>query len=149
MGLEVAVAALVIGTGVSIQQQRKATEAAEEAEELSTRIQDVKATRERRRQIRAARAARAELVAGAVSTGTTQTSRTAGVGANIAAERAENISFIDTTAGLTRQIGRANIREARARSRASTAQALGQLGFRAGVTADEVGLFDNDDGTTT
>ena len=144
MGLEaitlayIATGTAVAGTAASVVQGREAAKSQEKAAKIQQKQQAMQTARERRKQIRAARQSQAELRATAFAQGTAQTSRTAGISANIASTKAENLSFIDQTSAFTSATGQQNIKATRAQSQANTYGALAGLAMQSSGT----GLFD-------
>jgi len=128
----------VAGTAASIDQNKRSARAQERAQKIQQKQQAMQTARERRKQIRAARQSQAELRATAFAQGTAQTSRTAGISANIASTKAENLSFIDQSSAFTSAIGQQNIKAARAQSQANTYGAIAGLSMQVAGS----GLFD-------
>ena len=130
-------------TAVSVSQGKKAQKASEKAQQIDTKRQNFQMAREKRKQIRQAWAAQAQVQATSFAQGTAATSRTAAITGNISSERAQNLSFLDSSQGFTSAIGKQNIIASRARTAQATTQSLGKLA-QAGIgAADSAGLFDN------
>lgn len=135
-------AATLATTAVSVSQGKKAQAASEKAQAIDTKRQNFQMAREKRKQIRQARAAQAQIQATSFAQGTAATSKTAAISGNIASERAQNLSFLDTSQGFTQAIGRQNIIASRARNAQATTQALGKLAVAGIGAGEQAGLFD-------
>lgn len=138
-----AVAAGVVLTGVSIQQQRKAAKAQERATEVQERIQNVKAARQRREQIRQARIARAQILASGQAAGTSQSSSVAGGVSDVSTQFGSNVNFLNTVQTLSEKQGDFLTKASRASTNAQTASQLSGLSFQAAKT-DFSSIFGGD-----
>lgn len=103
MGIEVAIAAAVVGavaTGASIYQGQKAAKENRKAMRIEQQRQDLAAARERRQAIRQARMAYAQTQQAGENQGVSATSAAAGGLANITGQLNSNLSFLDTMNSL-------------------------------------------------
>jgi hypothetical protein len=143
MAVTAAVVAIgAVTTATSQKQARKSQRAQEKAQKIDTKRQDFQMAREKRKQIRAARVAQSEVQSTAFAQGTSTTSKTAGITGNISSERAQNLSFLDSSQGFTQAIGKQNLISSRALAKASRIKAYGGLAQSAIVAGDDAGLFD-------
>lgn len=127
----------------SQKQARKAQRAQEKAQKIDAKRQDFQMAREKRKQIRQARLARSQIQATSFAQGTTGTSKTAAITGGISSERAQNLSFLDTSAGFVSAIGQQNLVSSRAQAKASRIQAYGKVATSAIAAGQDGGLFDD------
>lgn len=106
MGLEVLATAggVAVSGGAEIMAQRDAAKERRKARKVEQRLQRAKAARERRAQIRQAQQAQAQIEAGAVATGTQQTSAAAGGVGSVQTQLASNLSFLNQSEQAAKQI---------------------------------------------
>lgn len=106
MGLEVLATAggVAVSGGAEIMAQRDAAKEQRKARKVEQRLQRAKAARERRAQIRQAQQAQAQIEAGAVATGTQQTSAAAGGVGSVQTQLASNLSFLNQSEQAAKQI---------------------------------------------
>jgi hypothetical protein len=137
-------------SAVSSQKQaRKAQRAQEKAQKIDVKRQDFQMAREKRKQIRQARVARAQIQATSFAQGTAGTSKTAAITGGISSERAQNLSFLDTSAGFVSAIGKQNLLSSRAMAKASRIKAYGQVVTSSIAAGQAGGLFDGQTGGVT
>ena len=96
--------AFIVATAVSVDQSRQAAKAQEKAQELSQRRADLEAARARRQQVREARIRRAQIIAQSQAVGGEGSSAEAGATGSLQSQLGANLSFLDQTQQLSRQI---------------------------------------------
>lgn len=117
----------VIGTGVSISQQRKASKAADTADKLKNRQNDLENKRRINKAVEDAKIARANALASAGAAGVQDSSPLQGALGSADTQLASNVGFAQQTAGANAQANRLIAGANRDLNRASTFQAIGQL----------------------
>ncbi len=133
MGLEtgtilaITAAIAAVGTGVSVQQSRKAGEAQEEAQEAQGRIAERETQRARVKSVREARIRRASVLARSGAAGTAGSAGEVGALSSIQAQVGANIGELGAVQGLSRVASGALADAAKFQRRAGTAQAVGGL----------------------
>ena len=123
----VAVGVAAAGTAASIVQGNKARKAQERASQVQSKIEARSAQRDRMQQLRQAQIARATAVQGAVTSGTADSSGTAGQLANIQSVAGGNLAFSQMTETGVGVINNFNRRAGRYASQASTYSAVAGL----------------------
>ena len=80
-----------------------------------------------------------------VGVATTATSQKQARKSQRAQEKAQNLSFLDSSQGFTQAIGKQNLISSRASAKASRIKAYGSLAQIAVILGDDAGLFDKKD----
>jgi hypothetical protein len=138
-----------VATVTSQKQSKKAQRAQEKAAKIDQKRQDFQMAREKRKQIRQARLAQAQIQATSFEQGTAGTSKTAAITGGISSERAQNLSFLDTSASFVSAIGAQNLVSSRAQAKAARIQAYGKLATSSITAGQAGGLFDGQTGGVT
>lgn len=137
----IGLAASVIGTGVSVYSQIKATEAANKRARLQQRMEEMRARRQQAKEQRQAQLLQAQSVAQGYAQGAGGSSSLYGATSNIASQAASNVLGINQGLAFSRQTTQLNTQIANAEMIGNIGSGLSSLGGTAlNVSGNETAM---------